>query len=584
MNSRLAIILISCLWLIAGSLYYPKWKLQWSEAAISWDVSGYYHYLPAIFIYKDVRKQAYMEDINKQYLPSPAYDQSFIHPESGNRVNKYAIGQAVLFSPFFFIAHVYASVTDAFPADGYSRPYQVAIWIGGLIAAIIGLILLRSVLRNWFDDSITGWILLTLGLCTNFFEYAAISNGMNHNWLFALVSLLLFATHSFYQKPNFWRAGLVGLSMGLIVLTRPTEGIFILIPLLWNFSSIKERFNFLIANIRYFLFAAVIGISILSLQFIYWKYATGDWFVYSYQDQHFQWLKPRIYRGLLGVNIGWWAYTPIMLVAMFGWLGLYKRHRSIFLPVFLTSVLAIYVTLAWPYFEQGGGLGQRNLIQMYPLMAFPLGIVITGLIKKRAWIWYVLFGLNMYYSLWWVHQAHRGGFFRAGQMTTPYFLNIIGRPKPNPDYAKMMDSRDYYFGVPDNPELIYEYVSADSLQTNLVGTLNQEAQWLGPFELPVDKIKGKWIRIEGDFTVLTHEWDFWKQAQMILTFDHGENRVKTNLIRLQRVIYQDQQTTHVFMDCKIPEDPFTKATITFWNVDSGSAMKIENLKASVFTD
>ena len=104
MKSSTSIIIIALVWAYLGFSYYPKWEKPWSEATISWDVSGYYHYLPAIFIYHDIKQQNWMNDINSKYLPSPAYDQAFGHHDSGNKVNKYAIGQAVLYSPFFFAA------------------------------------------------------------------------------------------------------------------------------------------------------------------------------------------------------------------------------------------------------------------------------------------------------------------------------------------------------------------------------------------------------------------------------------------------------------------------------------------------
>src|SRR6187551_215222 len=115
MKSSRAINYIAILWFGLGFLYYPKWDKPLSEATISWDVSGYYHYLPAIFIYKDIRQQNWMNAINEKYLPSPAYDQAFGHHDSGNKVNKYAIGQAVLYSPFFFAAHGYAKLTGDYP-------------------------------------------------------------------------------------------------------------------------------------------------------------------------------------------------------------------------------------------------------------------------------------------------------------------------------------------------------------------------------------------------------------------------------------------------------------------------------------
>ena len=62
---------------------------------ISWDVAGYYAYLPMVFIEGDVR------------LEKPwKYDMIQLvgvheHPESGGRHLKFTMGMAVLYAPFF---------------------------------------------------------------------------------------------------------------------------------------------------------------------------------------------------------------------------------------------------------------------------------------------------------------------------------------------------------------------------------------------------------------------------------------------------------------------------------------------------
>ncbi len=205
MKSSRIITFIAILWFFLGFSYYPKWEKPWSEATISWDVSGYYHYLPAIFIYKDIRQQNWMNDINQKYLPSPAYDQAFGHQNSGNKVNKYAIGQAVLFSPFFLMAHGYATLTGAYPADGYSKPYQFLIWFGSLAFSILGLVLLRRILLYYFEDNIVTLTLVALAAGTHWMEYASITNGMNHTWLFTLLCVLMLSTIRFYKYAD-WRA------------------------------------------------------------------------------------------------------------------------------------------------------------------------------------------------------------------------------------------------------------------------------------------------------------------------------------------------------------------------------------------
>lgn len=594
MKSIHVVFLVSCIWFLAGAFYYPKWNNQGSEATISWDVSGYYHYLPAIFIYHDLKSQAYMDEINKKYLPSPAYDQAFIHGNSGNKVNKYAIGQAVLFSPFFLIAHAYTKVIHSFPADGYSKPYQISIWIAGLLISILGLVLLRSILLKYFDDVSVGWTLLAIGIGSHWLEYAAISNGMNHTWLFTLLCGLSLFVIRFNNKTDWTSAIGIGLCFGLAVLTRPTEIVWAIIPVLWSLQSIKERIAFLLTHWQKYLLAVFISGLIISIQLIYWKYVAGEWIVYSYGDQGFNWFNPKIWRGLMGVNVGWWLYTPIMLIAMFGWVGLYKKHKSIFWPICITALLAIYTTLSWGHWEEGGGLGQRNLIQIYPLLAFPLVSIITWFIRMpiAKWIWILILAGNIYYSGWWIHQAHKGGFFQAGRMTTPFFYNVVGRIPPNRDFFKLLDTKEYFKGIPKDTTIIYQddfesntaacvYIMPDSSKA---ACLNSQFQFVGPFNIIMEDGCKDWIRLEGDFTSHSREWDFWKYTQWIVQFHNGETLIKINTIRLQRILTEENKSTHIFFDVRIPGEAFDKCSVTIWNADSPNTMVIDNLRISCFSE
>ncbi len=594
MKSIPAIIRISLIWLMLGAIYYPKWNKPGSEAAISWDVSGYYQYLPAIFIYLDIKKQEYMGDINAKYLPSPAYDQNFGHHDSGNRVNKYAIGQAVMYTPFFLVAHVYTKLTKSYPADGYSKPYQVAIWLSSLLMSILGLVLLRRILLFYFEDRIVGWVLIALGLATNWMEYASISNGMNHTWLFTLLCGLILSTIRFYKKMDWTSVAGIGIFLGLAVLTRPTEIIWCLVPLLWGIQSIHERFLFLLKNGNKIIVAAAIAGSIIFIQMIYWKYVAGEWIVYTYGEQGFSWLHPKIWKGLMGVNVGWWLYSPMMLVAMFGWTKMYRKLKPVFWPTFLTSLLAMYITLSWGHWESGGGLGQRNLIQVYPLLAFPLAMCINWFDQKK-WsrvVWYIILLSNFYYSAWWLNQAHKGGFFQPGQMTTPYFFSIVGRPHPDRDKFKLLDTDEYFKGTPHQLNVISQnnfdldttqYLLPSPAGGRAVG-LNAEHKYFGPVTLPLDSSCTQWLRLEADFTIESREWDVWKYTQWIVQFHQGDKVIKSNSIRLQRLIPEDNKPTHIFFDVRIPSKPYDKCVMTIWNPDSPNTILIDNLKVSCFRE
>jgi hypothetical protein len=242
--------ILCCLLLIATNFgYYSKWKQAQTEATLSWDVSGYYLYLPAAFIYKDLKQLAFFPEIQKKYNPGPEMGQAFKHP-SGNYVLKYPMGQALQMLPWFTIAHILAKPLG-YDADGFSRPYQAAISWGSLLIAFLGLWYLRRILLLFFSDIAVAAALICIGLGSNYLEYSAITGAMTHNWLFTLYAVLIFTTIRFYEQPSFAGAALIGLCIGWAGLTRPTEIITALIPVLWglrSFADIRVRGLFFLKN------------------------------------------------------------------------------------------------------------------------------------------------------------------------------------------------------------------------------------------------------------------------------------------------------------------------------------------------
>jgi hypothetical protein len=79
---------------------------------ISWDVFGYYLYLPFSFIYHDIElknEQRILDIINTYHNTATFYQAMKL--ESGAYIMKYSMGLAVLYAPFFFIGHAIAGLT-----------------------------------------------------------------------------------------------------------------------------------------------------------------------------------------------------------------------------------------------------------------------------------------------------------------------------------------------------------------------------------------------------------------------------------------------------------------------------------------
>ena len=386
--ATIALLLCYCFIAVVHFFYYPKWQQDGAEATLSYDVSGYYMYLPAAFIYEDLKEVKFLDEVIEEYRPTADPYQIFTH-ESGNKVMKYSIGQAVMYTPFFAVAHAWASASEAYPADGFSLPYQFMISLGSLIVSFLGLFWLMTLLRVYFREGVVALTLVLIVFGTNYLNYSAIDGAMTHNNVFTLYALLLLMTHRFYVRASWPKALLIGACVGLMALTRPTEIIAALIPLLWGLElgrkgALKERLTFFGTHWQKLVAAAVITLLIGSIQLFYWKYVSGDWLVYSYQDQGFDWLRPHLNDGLFSYKAGWLIYTPLMVFGLIGFWPLLRQKSSLFPALFLHAMLFIYVAFSWSVWWYGGSLGQRTMVQEYAVLAFPLAAFLQWVFWARS--------------------------------------------------------------------------------------------------------------------------------------------------------------------------------------------------------
>ena len=544
---------------------------------------------------------AFLDDVIEQYHPTYDPYQAYDHP-SGHRVMKYSAGQAVIYTPFFLAAHAFASVSEAYPADGFSRPYQFMMSLGSLVIAFLGLYWLHRVLREYFRPGIVGMTLLLLTLGTNYLNYAAIDGAMTHSTVFSLYALLLLTTHRFYLRATFGRAALIGVCVGLAALTRPTEILAALIPLLWGLDvgasgAIGRRLRFLGEHYGELLLAAGVTLAIGAVQLLYWQYVTGEWVVYSYQDQGFDWLAPHLNQGFFSYKAGWLIYTPLMALSLLGFYALWRHRRGLFAALFVHALLFIYVAFAWSVWWYGGSLGQRTMVQAYAPLSFPLaafltavygrfsgarsrvqgeetkskGISLGGRITVAATTIFIL--LSVWHNLYWTHQAHRGGLFVTEQMTAAYFWRVLYTFDRNPDDRLALDTSQ--FAPEDAPVL-------DTLYQNNFETdnprpcanypisgqgslcLKNKQQNSPDFAQRLDLPEGTWLRASVRARVDRRRDNKDNYAQMIMAFRRDGREVRRRLIRLHRVLNHDMDR-EVHLDSRIPNGGADEVIVWFWN-------------------
>lgn len=595
MLSRVAYTL-SCLVLLYTSfVFYPKWeKIPGTEATIAWDVSGYYWYLPATFIYKDLKKQEFADSILTKYQPTPQRQQSFQH-SSGNWVNVYSSGMAVMYLPFFTVAHLVAKPLG-YPADGFSIPYQLSIEIGGVLIALIGLWYYRKLLRCYFSDKTTAIMLLLLVIGTNYLNYSGIEVGLSHNWLFTLYVLLLLNTYNFYQTPNYKYATHIGLFIGLIALIRPTELIAVLIPLLWGMESlsvkaIKQQVSVLKLHYKKILLTAIIIALVGSIQIIYWLYVTGQPFVYSYEDKGFSWLHPHFWDYTFSYKSGWLTYTPLLVFSFIGLIPFIKhgKNRLMVLSFFF---LSYYITSAWDIWWYGG-TGGRAMIQSYPVILMPFATLIeraryTTLLK---WLLVPIMLLFVYVNIWFTYNAHApNGLYASEGMTKAYYWHVVGRFKVHPEVDKLKDAQEIYVGPLKNETLIYQnnFDSLDSTTSTIYNGSNallvsgRQTSQMFAFNFENSDHK-KWIRTSATYSTPEKEYENWRMIQLVVRFTKEGKIVQERILRIHRYL-QNNEPKEIYLDTTIPTKDIDSIIIFFWNEESDRTTIIDDLKVIAFDE
>ena len=381
----------------------PWRNAEKKNALINWDVTSYYSYLPAIFVHKDLK----FEFLNNSEVNYAEKHQFW--PETapnGNKVIKTTMGMSVLYFPFFIISHIYSLVKDKVVANGFSKPYEIGLTFSSIFYMMIGLFFLAKVLRSIYDEKKVSILLFLVFLGTNLFYYATTEPCMSHVYTFSLASVFMYITMKIYEKNNWKFFIFLGLISGLLFLVRPTNILFILAFLLYkieSFSSLNKRLYWLIQHYKKLTISIVISVLIGSVQFFYWKWATGNWFFNSYVGEQFYFNQPRIIEFLFSYRKGWLVYTPIFVFSFLGLYKMYVRKNPWFFSILIMLPVLVYLFSSWWCWWFGGGFGMRPMIDYYPLLIIPLGEILSTKISYKKYILnFILAGfvsLNLFQTL-----------------------------------------------------------------------------------------------------------------------------------------------------------------------------------------
>ena len=433
--SKIAVFLLvlCCAW-------YGKNLKTWKKnEVIKNDVVIYYAYLPAAFIFHDFS----FEFVKS--LPADFEGTIWVNDTSDQKpVLKMTMGLAVLWMPFFLMAHLTAHLTGA-STLGYSWPYSLSILVAALFYLTLGLIAVRKLLLKYFPDLTTAVVLVLLVSGTNLMYYVISEPGMSHVYTFSLIAIFILNTLKWLEKQTLARTIYLGLLGGLIVLVRPVNIMILVFPALLGITTTNEFENRIVRHLKFILIAGSAAFFVVLPQIIYWRIQTGHFIHNSYGEEGFFFLNPQIFKGLIGFRKGWLIYTPVMLFSIAGLYWIRKTVNCFYIPIVIFLLIYVYVVFSWWCWWYGGSFGSRPMVDIYGILAVPLGITVDKILRSKRLLKFVLLFVLafMVFLNQFQMKQYRSSLLHWDSMTGRAYMGIFLRQSWPGGYEDMVKSPDY---------------------------------------------------------------------------------------------------------------------------------------------
>jgi hypothetical protein len=408
------------------------------------DEIKYFSYLHSIFFDRDVD---FTNEYNYFYQSNPSkyadFKESVIEKlnEKGLPVNEGPVGSAILWTPFYGVAHVAALVGNAaglksFKPDGFSTPYIWAVTLGSLLYGLGGLIFSYLLGRNFLPRFWAAFGAITVWLATPVIFYLSLTPPMSHANSLFMISLWLWLWYRtrewrFDRDGNFApgiRRGsmwlLLGVLGGLMTMVREQDGTVLIVGavealfLYWHFwktrsaaaggnrGLIPAGWLPLFGRNLIFLAGLVLGLVPQFIVYLALNGRLGPGKVVGDKLQFFNLEVPgRIFGLLADPNHGlfWWA--PVLLPALIGLILMARRKdfRLVAIVLLAAFFAELYISASFQTWSMRGSFGPRRLIGISPAFIIGLGYLGWWLSQlKMGWkvSKRVLVGLAAFFIIW----------------------------------------------------------------------------------------------------------------------------------------------------------------------------------------
>jgi len=358
------------------------------------DGVGYYAYLRSALIDHDLNFENDYLAGNKSFVIPRIDEQGHLlremYTRTGHVENHFSVGPAILWAPVLVSVHFAVVLLDRvgahIPADGYSRPYVLAMSLATASYGFLSLFLTFRMGRKYFEQQ---WVFLaTIGiwLASSLPVYMYFNPSWSHAFSAFSVSLYLWYWDrtKLVRTPAQWAA--LAVFAGLMGNVYYPNAILLIFPcleivhLVWAGRRRPHQsimpLGKLVASST--VFGAVYLVSLLPT-FVTRKIIYGNPFETGYPGiRTWNWSSPALLRVLFSSDHGMFSWTPILLLSIVGLFLLAKRDSLLGTGSILTFLAYYYFIASYPDWDGLSSYGNRFFISLTPVFILGLAALLSA--------------------------------------------------------------------------------------------------------------------------------------------------------------------------------------------------------------
>jgi hypothetical protein len=364
------------------------------------DGVGYYAYLRAPIIGHNLDFEPDYRAANASFI-GPRLDENgnvkaeFRTP-TGHLENHFTVGPAILWSPFFLVAHAGVLIARALgsqiPADGFSSPYRTAMALASALYGFLGLLLAFRLARQY----VAVWcaLLATLAVwsATSLPVYMYFNPSWSHAISAFMVAVLLYLWHKTRSSRSTAQWLLLGVVTGLMLDVYYPNALVLVVLAIEALRQYAAAFRGTANSspsvgrlfTNHALFAITAAICVLPT-FIVHHIIYGHALESGYIPLRlWLWRSPMLLAVLFSSNHGLLAWTPIVLLSILGLL-LFSRREPFVGGSLLAAAFAFYLFIAsYPDWAGISSYGNRFFVSLTSVFVIGLAVFLDAGFQRLA--------------------------------------------------------------------------------------------------------------------------------------------------------------------------------------------------------